>query len=512
MKDHQAAATPPTAHDRNRRRPITVRSLRGRLWLTGRVVVRSATGAPSKEPTESTRYLCAAAQLDPTFRAQVLRSTIEERHRAIAPSFGVDVPQVVKHCLMADRRELMRDVCMTALLIAVVPALLLGTPTSRLALTLLILAAAYAIIWIDELSVHHVIETRLRGGRFRPYELTFNVERNDVLSQVADRENANLIVYGRYHPFVGSGVEIERWPLTVDLRREARRRRGNTPPTPERFECRELYDHVAEAVEHLGLDGVTVEERLYVNGRSLRDKPEMLSDPFTRPSPRVEPSTFEEFVGRAASGVRHYQCIQAVTWSGDLVLSFLIRFEITGGHLFVEVTVLALGPIHRRYKQIDRLPYIPLWRKALELVPGAATGALGQMPRAPSRLIDRIHCAWCRRRDEKRNRDLISVAIDYNYGAVSSLRERVSSTVHAHHFQERDTTKYIRIVEGRVLYAIVEFLDAKGVDTTALKKQETTIMNNIFNHKGNIVNSGTMVAGGTIDAENIAGGKGARVS
>lgn len=452
----------------------------------------------------STRRLCAAAQLDAGFRAHVLRTTVHERHQAIAPSYGIDVPQVVKHCLVANRRELIRDAWLTVLLITFIPALWLGTLKSHMAMMLLILTAAYAVVWIYELSVHHVVETRLRNGRFRPYDMACDADCSDTLSQVADRQNANLIVYGDYYPFVGSGtVELDRWPLTVDIRRAPNRRRRNAPVAPMPFQCRELYDHVRLGVKRLGLDDVTVEERLYVNGRSLREKPEFLPDRFTQPNPRVDPATLERFVGRPTQAVRHYQCIQAITWGGDLVISFLLRFEIAGGHLFAEATTLVLGPIQKRYRAIDQLPCTPLLTKVLHLVPAVATGALAEMPKAPLRLVGRVHSAWSRGREEKRDRDRISGALDHNYGALSSLRQGVSSSTPAHHFQVRDTYKYVMILKSHLIESIAEFLDEKGVDTAPLRRQGITVLNNIWNQ-------GLMVDG-DVQAHNVAGGKDASI-
>ncbi|HEY9770339.1 MAG TPA: hypothetical protein V6C71_17915 [Coleofasciculaceae cyanobacterium] len=46
--------------------------------------------------TETTRYLCAAAYSNEAFCEQVIRQTIEEEYRAIAPCYGFDLPTVLK--------------------------------------------------------------------------------------------------------------------------------------------------------------------------------------------------------------------------------------------------------------------------------------------------------------------------------------------------------------------------------------------------------------------------------
>ena len=45
-------------------------------------------------PTEVTRYLSAAAYRDRFFRNDVIHSTLENRHRALAPCAGVDLSTV----------------------------------------------------------------------------------------------------------------------------------------------------------------------------------------------------------------------------------------------------------------------------------------------------------------------------------------------------------------------------------------------------------------------------------
>ena len=474
---------------------------RGRLpWLGGDAEAAPPDPSPYTR-SESTRYLCAAAQLDDTFRAQVLRSTVEERHHAIAPSFGVDVQQVVKHCLVAERRDLVRDGCLTALLIALVPAVLLGPLHSRLTLTVFILAAAYVIVWSYELTAYRTIQTRLRRGRFRPYEVTCNAEHSDVLSRVADRQKANLIVYGSYWPFVGSGVRIDGWSFTVDIRH------GKEDPSrpgcrlnPEPFRCRDLYDDVAEGITHLGLEGVNVEDRLYIDGRGIRDDPRFIPDPFSQPSPRVDSSVVDWFVDKPTPSIRHYQCIQAVAWSGDLVVSFLVRFQKAGAHQFVEATILLLLPIHHRYKRVDRLPHRPLWKEVIHLVPEAASSALLLTPKAPLRLIDTVRRARSAAQDERQQKELIRLSPHYNYGARRSLREWASSDTPTHYFQVLDRQKHAKVLQAHLLDCIWQFLEEKNIDTTDPRKRGTTILNN-----------GVIMTGGQMQAENIAMGKDSKI-
>lgn len=64
----------------------------------------------------ATRYLCVGAELDEVFARQVLGELLAE-HRVVAPSYGIDVVPVVLHALKAERRRMLRDMALCALVL-----------------------------------------------------------------------------------------------------------------------------------------------------------------------------------------------------------------------------------------------------------------------------------------------------------------------------------------------------------------------------------------------------------
>jgi hypothetical protein len=66
--------------------------------------------------TNATRYLCAAAYLSPRYAGTVIKELVAS-HRAVAPSVGIDVGPVIRHCLRARNMQLTRDLLVAALLI-----------------------------------------------------------------------------------------------------------------------------------------------------------------------------------------------------------------------------------------------------------------------------------------------------------------------------------------------------------------------------------------------------------
>jgi hypothetical protein len=76
-----------------------------------------AVAQPGGPMSNSTRYLCAAAYLNPKHANTVIGELVAS-HRGVAPSLGIDLIPIIRHCLEARKAQLLRDVLLTVLLIA----------------------------------------------------------------------------------------------------------------------------------------------------------------------------------------------------------------------------------------------------------------------------------------------------------------------------------------------------------------------------------------------------------
>ena len=74
-----------------------------------------ASPRPAGRPSNPTRYLCAAAYLDPGYANEVIGELVAT-HRAVAPSVDIDLGPIVRHCLQARRIALIRDAVLTGIL------------------------------------------------------------------------------------------------------------------------------------------------------------------------------------------------------------------------------------------------------------------------------------------------------------------------------------------------------------------------------------------------------------
>lgn len=80
---------------------------------------RMRQGNGRNEPVDLedvTRYMCAAAYLDPGFADATIAELVEDEHRAVVPSVGYDVEPVLRHCFRARALRLRRDVALLAVL------------------------------------------------------------------------------------------------------------------------------------------------------------------------------------------------------------------------------------------------------------------------------------------------------------------------------------------------------------------------------------------------------------
>ena len=66
--------------------------------------------------TNATRYLCAGAYLSTWFANNVIGELIAS-HRAVAPSRGIDLEPIIRHCLKARRMKRTRDIVLSVLLL-----------------------------------------------------------------------------------------------------------------------------------------------------------------------------------------------------------------------------------------------------------------------------------------------------------------------------------------------------------------------------------------------------------
>src|SRR6266545_2608081 len=448
--------------------------------------------------TNATRHLGAGAYLDPEFCLTALREIYYKPKRIVAPSYGFDPITVLGHCLRARRALLVRD----ALLVGV---LLLASWVSvvAVAVVLLTLLAVHAVlvaagaglatlVWHAGLlgrtrlgvtptaavgilvGLVFVIPALARGwcrSQIRalvPGHTPHPPVRTRRLAEIAGQGGGNTVVYSGYQPFVGSGIVLRRWNLTQRLVRPApvtrdpktpveseAEREFRTPP----FRAREISEYVRDHIAGLAHDplperhlaDLTVDDRIFVAGTEITDL-----------RPYTTPEQVARVIRHPTAPQRHYVACQIVSWRGELVTTVYVHFAVQGKVLYVELHVTGLLPCDERYRVVDQLDGTSLSQvlrdagsgllSAPTVVAGAPTGFLRGC-------ADALGLAFAGPAKTKLRQG-------YDYGAAVGLREIGASEWTRDHMQTQDIVKYGRMIERRVLDAILDFLESKGVDVT----------------------------------------------
>lgn len=268
---------------------------------------------------------------------------------------------------------------------------------------------------------------------------------------------------------------------------------------PIPFTVEELYGFVTADLRGLNIDSLRVESRLFVNGRDIRDESWILPDKFARPLTVVDDALVQKFLGAPTERIRHYLVVQVVEWYGELVVSIFLRFTQVGGTLFSEAAYFLLPPLREEYHEVDDILPVPDMRTVMRLIAKATVATPALLGLSPFFVGQRILSGprrWFDRRSILRR---IRNSPMFDYGSATSVRESGMSGNYRRYFQKLDREMYVKLVQQRILDSITEFLDQRNIDTSDLKERQISIMNN-----------GVIVSGGSIQAESLAVGAGAR--
>ena len=450
--------------------------------------------------SETTRYLCTAPHLDDRYARRVVDEVVVDPHRAVVPSLGLDMGIVLRHCFAARRRQNVRDGLIAAILIAALPVILdyRRLPGLRVVLILLALAGlvAFADRWISRYQITRQLTKESFGLDEGP---PVTAAESAQIAQALAAQQGDISVYGTYRPFVGSGSSCGGWSFAINLARGKETPGGQVRLEPLPFEVEEFYREVERDITASGLDGLTVENRLLVDGQNIRDDFRFLPDREGRPVTQIGSDKLLELTRRPEPLNRPYQCIRLQTWDGDLVLSVFVNFTKRGTVLLAEVQHYLLAPLPPEYRQADRLASWSLGqrlRTELRSAPRAVTGTMIRAPFRMSRLIVRTGLGW---RTERAALRRIRSDPEYNFGAMTSVRELAQARHYRRYFQQVDRDLNTKFIDRQVLDTIRDFLDSHNIDTSQFQEQRSTILNN-----------GLLVSGGEFKAGSVAVGEQAR--
>jgi hypothetical protein len=461
-----------------------------------RVVAPSVSaGVASSRFSDTTRYLCAAAQTDAAFRESVVASLLRPSFKAMAASHGVDLKCLLKHCCAARQRVLLRNLGLSVVGVAALGFL----GAENFAAVFLLLLIGFGIVFGERLHVERRIIARLRKGCDDPdfvnVPLTWRLEQ--ALQRIHDEQNRNFVVYSGFSPFVGAGIDIGGWSFAIDVSKG--KVDTGVEATPDPFDAGELYARLEADLGALRLDGFEVQDRLYANGQDIRSDPRLLPDPLRPPVAQLDPALVRSFTESPNETIRHYKCFRLFQWRGELVTSLFFRGVKYGNTLFLEASYLLLTPVLESYHRlVDSVPAEMTFTRLLQTASLSAVMTPFLCFLAPLFVLYRPFAAYSAWVHHRQTKTTIKNDYSFDYGASASIRAAASSPNYRRYFQKLDKEMSFKMMESQVLHTLVSFLDSKNIDTSDLKERQTTILNN-----------GVIVAGGSIQAKNFSGGQGA---
>lgn len=471
-----------------------------------------------KAESDITRYLCATAYTDYDFRDKIIEKILKEDHTAIGVSYGVDMPAVVRHCLAAKRRIFVRDALVISSslsypIILLVFALLFGNmfdPSEQdLSLLLVVIGSLWfsfmcfsfvCVLW-ETWTRHSLLTKHFRKDNYDPdyVKTKVSAETARALDRISKQQKANVVVYSGFSPFIGSGVDLGGWSFSLNVHKGKEDLGRNREP--QSFEVGELYSCLFDGLQKLSFHGLITEDKLFVNGKDIRDDRRFLPDPLLSPESTVSPELISEFIDMPTHTVRHYMCVRISDWKGEMVLSVFLRLAKNGGSFFAEANYLLLTPLAENYRKADSMRPSPgfgdaIWMIGVSLLKSVLIWHFSVVILFFK--VSRVFFRW----SENINRErLVAEDPTFDYGASGSVRHYVSSSEYRRYFQKLDKEMYVKTIERLILDRIIQFLDEKNIDTSELKDRQATILNN-----------GVIVTGGDVRAKSLAVGQSAKAS
>jgi hypothetical protein len=460
-----------------------------------------------EEDRETTRYLSARTQLHVPYADYVVREIVNERFRALAPAYGVNLVVVAKWAIGSLRRRRRRDLTLTGILavgLGLLGLVMLLGPSwpGAITLVLLTLISGWAVGLSEYWDRYRCVRTHMLRGRFNPDDAPepADPEQRDRLRTVSRRRSGNLVVFQGRRAFAGSGYRVPKvgGPLVIDVSKgkggddddddneEARgrakdKKAAKQEVTPDPFTNEDVHAAIAAAMENLGLLDVSVEERLFVNGRHIQGDPDYLPSPGEPPTASVNPALLRQAIQHPTPDARVYICVEMRGWQGQLIVTLFARAVHLGGSLYIEWSFYVLPPVGRVFQSIDTLADTPEFRSLCLDAARWARGtprALVLAPFAVSRSYQKERSA---NRYILRQRRRIERGQIIDYGAARSLREYAAGWQRQHYFLERDEVMFILVAQEKLTRVVRDFLRSKNVDLEQLDPQIKVINDNATN-------------------------------
>jgi len=476
--------------------------------------IRTPDPGPVPEPAPLpddlvTRLLSAQVYLRQSFADRVNSELIHPSRAALPPLWHVDAVHLARHAAQARRYRRSRDVGLTASLgyVLLAGTLVLGVAVGQI-LALRQALAIWVVLWIWAyiVSVRLVYAQTLSARRaavaviYEPDAMVPDpLPRPAVEQSLADLNETNVVLFrGESSPFVGSGVNVDNWHLTIDISKRSAPAHARAealaadyvsrPVVPDEITGGDLQSFLLESMPPRISPRPAAGNRLYVRGGSNAisvplfrmgptepDPIEALN--FRRPVTRVPEDVIQHYLHAQNEGARIYTYFTHSAWGGQVVVTLFVRAFVSNQTLFIEGLVYALRPLNQQFYAVRGLP-TDRRAEASTLFKAALSESFPELFKAPLRLFQGYLGGRKNAAASALIEDEIEGRRDIDFGALSSLRERVANYNLADQFAAMDERMYYQIFNRRAMECIGAYLDSKHVDLAEFNGQAGSIIGN----------------------------------
>jgi hypothetical protein len=414
----------------------------------------------------------------------VVAQVVHEPYRALAPAHGADVTVVARWALDSLRRIARRDTVLTITLIAgtffswLFAAVIQTSPwTVFCAVVIMFGLAFFCIAYEYWIRWYRILAGQMLRDGFDPARAPAPMSErvNKRLQAAADRKSGNLVVFGGRSAFIGSGDQLGREQIVIDVSR-GKENDDNSLSEPIPFTNTDLHVAIRRAIGNLKLPGLNVMERVFVNGRHVRGNGELQRQPLEPPFASVSDELLHGAAEHPTADARAYVCAEAHGWQGQLVVTMFARVVHTGGWLYIEYSFYLLPPIDAEYTRVDSLYDDSLAHRLRKAWTWSGLRTVPYLLASPYFLAKGANQMLRWSRNESAQGRLIRRGQAFDYGALRSIREQACWRGNRHYFINRDITMYVLLLQKSLLREVENFLNEHNIATAEFKEQAKVII------------------------------------
>jgi hypothetical protein len=352
------------------------------------------------------------------------------------------------------------------------------------------------------------------------------------LAEINAAQYGNLTLYSDEDPFLGSGetpfkwrkadekigANERAWSISIELNREGAPRNLLDPTPRGRVRIDPVELHIALRKRLIELDdpalppneritALSVDDHVAGEGHFRWDSP-LVDNSKLIPYSQVSGEAVTALIRNPQARLRYYQRVsisdegqtvlaqnQPVIGSVDqeVVVSAFVYVAVEGHMFYLQFVPTSLSPIGDYYHAIDHLPKPSSGKFLTKVALDAARTSLRDLLGAFPRLFRTLLMMW---QEWRYFNEELTHSADYvnaDIGARISVRQFGARLSPRTYIQQLDVSKYTQIIERLVLETVLDFLVAKGVDTTAYRASAQAIYNSGIIVGGDARNSGLTI-------------------